>query len=175
MIDDMKDLKASVDQIYEDSVEFCHLLHPHLSEMSEADLTDIGYLLRECERFFDAARKEVKGKKEIISRLLALRVTKRWTEDPDTELRARGALAVATPDVAVRPKLPKVGTEEYEQLLNWLGVPAETINGGSLNIHFNRMSEMLTQMAEEGKNPPPGIVGTYTDNTCVFRKTPSKG
>tara|TARA_R110000824_G_scaffold69355_3_gene178837 strand:+ start:2325 stop:2867 length:543 start_codon:yes stop_codon:yes gene_type:complete len=174
MINDAKAMKEHVDEVYESSVSFCHILLSVLQrdQLSESELTDIGFLLRESEKFFDDARKEVKAKKEMISKMLALKIMKRYTEDPDTEdLRSRGTLATATPDVAIRPKLPKAGTPEYEQLLNWLGEPIETINGGTLNIHFNRMSQMLTRMAEEGKNPPPGLVGTYTDNTCVFRRT----
>ena len=173
MIEDAKSLQANVDDTYDAAVTFCYGLLPVLQrdELSEAELTDIGFLLRECEKFFDDARKEVKAKKEMISRMLALKITKRFTEDPDTELRSRGELAVATPDVAIRPKLPKAGTIEYEQLLTFLGVPKEVLCEGTLNIHFNRMSEMLTSMAAEGKNPPPGLVGTYTDNTCVFRRT----
>lgn len=154
------------------SVEFCHLLMPHLQSdsLSEAELCDVGFLLRECERWLDDARKEVKAKKETISRMLAVKVTRRCIESDDAELSARGHLATATPDVAIRPKLPKAGTPEYATLLAWLGVPDASIEGGTLSIHFNRMSEMLTRMAEEGKNPPPGLVGTYTDNNCVFRR-----
>jgi hypothetical protein len=172
-IKDAKLLQADVDNTYDAAVSYCYGLLPVLQRdaLSDADLTDIGFLLRECEKFFDDARKEVKAKKEMISRMLALKITKRFTEDPNTELRSRGELAIATPDVAIRPKLPKAGTIEYEQLLTFLGVPPEVICEGTLTIHFKRMSEMLTKMAEEGKNPPPGLVGTYTDNTCVFRKT----
>jgi len=155
------------------SVEYCHLLLPYLQsdQLSESELCDVGFLLRESERWLDDARKEVKAKKELISRILSVKITRRCIEDDSSELRARGELATATPDVKIRPKLPKAGTDEYGQLLTWLGVPAETIGDGLLSVHFKRMSEMLTRMAEEGKQPPPGLVGTYTDSNCVFRRT----
>lgn len=170
MKDEAKELKQTVEAIYEAIVSYCYTLHGVVDQLDEHDLTDVGYLLRECERLLDDARKEAKAKKETISRLLAVKVINRCTEDPTTELRSRGELATATPDVAIRPKLPKAGTPEYVRLLEFLGVPPDAIAGGTLSIHFNRMSEMLTALAAEGKNPPPGLLGTYTDNTCTFRR-----
>jgi hypothetical protein len=162
-----------VEEVHASVVGYCHVLSGALgnNELTEADLADAGYLLRESERWLDEARKEVKAKKETIGRILAVLITRRVMEDPDEEPRARGELCTATPDVAIRPKLPKAGTEEYSDLMRWLGVPVETVEGGVLNVHFNRMSEMLTRMAEEGKTPHPGLVGTYTDTSCVFRRT----
>lgn len=170
MKEEAKELRTDVEKLYEQTVSYCYSLHQILEQLDEQTLTDVGFLMRECERLFDDARKEAKAKKETVSRLLAIKILKRYTEDPDTELRSRGELATATPDVAIRPKLPKAGTPEYSQLLEFLGIPADVISAGTLSIHFNRMTEMLTELAAAGKNPPPGLLGTYTDNTCTFRK-----
>ena len=165
--------KDSVSHAHHYAVEVCYRLRPALQDdtLSESELCDVGFMLRECEKLLDEARKEVKSKKEMISKMLAVKITKSYMEDPSREMRAKGTMATATPDVNIRPKLPKAGTPEYVTLLAWLGVPDSAIEGGTLSIHFNRMSEMLTRMAEEGKNPPPGLVGTYTDANCVFRRT----
>jgi len=171
-VEDIKEFLDNVSSTYENTVEQCYRLLSLLQgdSLTEEQLCDMGFMLRETEKFLDDARKEVKAKKEMISKMLAVKITKAYMEDPSREMRARGTMATATPDVHIRPKLPKIGTPEYATLLGWLGVPDASIEGGTLSIHFNRMSEMLTRMAEEGKNPPPGLVGTYTDSNCVFRR-----
>ena len=63
------EMKDKVDDTHAFVVAYCHVLLTHLQKdyMDEADLTDIGYLLRECEKFLDDARKEVQAKKDVIS------------------------------------------------------------------------------------------------------------
>ena len=167
IIDELKTLFAHIEEVHEEATALGVHLKNQLDEMTPGELADAGFMLRNCERYFDDARKEVKSRKELISKLLCVQLTRRALEGG--ELIARGKLASASPDTHVRPKIPKYGTPEYIRLLTWLGIPADAIEGGALNIHFNRMSERLTRLASEGKQLPEGLLPTYTESTCTFR------
>jgi len=133
------------------------------------ELTDVGFLLRELENSFDEMRKEVKMRKEFISRLLAAMCVASLNEDEETVGKFVGELASAMPDAKVYPKIPKAGTVEYEELLRYFGVPDPVIVAGLLKPSFVQTQEWLQQRAAEGLNPPAQL-GTYSDAICVFRR-----
>lgn len=139
--------------------------------LSEADMTDLGYIQRDMERRLDELRKECKARQEGIGRLLCLAIVSRFGRDSSTELIARGVLAIASPDVKKKPIMPKKGTPEYTELLTYFGMTDQRlIDSGSVSLHYMHLSAHITQLAEEGKNPP-ACLRTETEPRVTYRKS----
>lgn len=143
-------------------------------QYTSADLCDLGFLFRETARMSDELRKELQAKQELAGMVLAQRMTVATLNDPDADLTVRGELSVGTPNVSQQGAPPKRGTEEYFQLCRFFGFPEDAIRRGVVTFSYNGLMDVLTEMASEGKNPPPGIVKTYPKYTTVFRKRNEK-
>lgn len=141
---------------------------------TDKELVDLGFFLREMERQADEIRKECKAKKELIGRVLCLRIVRAVTEDPDLGLMVRGQYASGSADVAQAPGIPKFGTAEYKMLCEALGVSGIAKEEGLASFHFTRLGEHITRLAAEGKNPPPGIGKTYEIYRIIWRKKRGK-
>lgn len=170
--DDSRELYDRLQILVSDYISLCMrvLAAAERPDFNESEMCDVGYLLRESEKLSDELRKETKAKKDLVGKVLALRVIMQHEHDPTTDLKAEGELATGVPDVKMRPKLPKHGTEQYDALMRFFGVPDEFARTGALSIHFVHMSELLTRLAEEGRQTPPGITDTFPEHTMTFRK-----
>lgn len=136
------------------------------------DLVDAGYLCRELSSMCDDLRKGLTNRQVVIARYLAARAAVDGMQGSETSLK--GELATATPDIKVMPKIPENGSTDYIELMRWIGVPDELISRDMLRPSFSTIQRVLTQMAVDGKKPPPGISMTYTDAQVVFRKRKGK-
>ena len=145
-------------------------LRDEIYALPPEELTDIGYLLREISKFFDNARKDYNSVRELIELNLCKALVENTMQDPETEQLFRGVLASATPKVKQQPQLPKRGTEEYNQLCKWVGVPQEEIDKEYVTFHFPTLTEIMTKNAENGLPNPPGILGVIPKFSCTFRK-----
>ena len=138
--------------------------------MEEGTLADVGFLEREIERLLDHHRKEAKRRQEAIGEQLCLKVMERFQRG-DGELKTRGEIANATPDIKQEPIIPSKGDPEYEQIMSHLGVPPELAREGVVSIHFKHMGDYLTELEKSGKNPPSRLRKravprvTYRSNT----------
>ena len=137
--------------------------------MSPEELVDAGYLLREIESLLDDGRKECKARKAYIAKLLGREASTRALAGRD-DLKIKGQLANATVDIKLLPKMPKAGTSEFDELMNFFGVTGEAARTGLLSLHFVKLTEYLTKSAEDGINPPPGLVGTFPEYSVIYRK-----
>lgn len=138
-------------------------------ELSEGELTDVGYLLRLTEDMLNDARKEAMRRKDQLSRALALIITRRAVSEGSRAI-AYGELAIAVPDVKMRTSVPKRDTPEYVALLKHFGVSAEIISTGALTLHWEHLSDWLTAACERGEQTPPGITTLRPDATVSYRK-----
>lgn len=136
---------------------------------NDAQLVDVGFLLREMENVFDECRKEAKARKELISRLLAAKAIDSLNDPEGAQGRFDGNLASAIPDAKIYPKIPRPGSDDYLALMEFMGVPAPVAALGLLKPSFTATQEWLQERAAEGKNPP-NCLGTYTDAVCIFRR-----
>lgn len=139
--------------------------------VNEAVYTDCGYLLRSIEDAVDEARKECKAKKELLGRALAFAVITRVTERPSSEVQSVGLMAYGTPDVKQKAALPKPGTDAHRALMTHFGVNNQDVEKfGILAFHWPSVSDYLTALAADGKNPPAGLGTLHPEYTVSYRK-----
>lgn len=140
-------------------------------DLDDTEKVDVGFLCREFENELDEMRKEVKARKETIGRLIALIVTRESLENPERARgNMRGSLAIAVPDVQMRPRMPKKGTPEWKQLCRTFGLSEEAIEAELFSPHWVHFSEHLTDLAAKGEPIPDGLLGTEPQPQCTFRR-----
>lgn len=140
-------------------------------KFTNEQLADVGYFFRELETVFDECRKEVKARKELVSKVLAFKVAQNCIQDPTADPIVRGNFARACTDVKIRPKLPKKDSAEYRSALEFFDVPESVIQNGVLKLDWKTVSELLTSLMEQGKKLPDGLTETYPEYTCTFMRT----
>ncbi len=151
-------LQYETDQVRKDSL------------LSEGALADIGYTERELERMLDHHRKESKRRQEAIGETLCDAIMVRFGSG-EGELKCRGRIANAAPDVKQEPIVPSKGDEDYDAIMSSLGVPTELMRSGAIAIHFKHMGDHLTALSNAGQNPPGKLLKravkrvTYRSNT----------
>ncbi len=137
------------------------------------DLVDMGLLCREMEVFFDEMRKEVKSRKELIGKLMAMYVAQQSLNDTEKlEVTIKGELGTGTPDVKLQPKIPEPGSPEFMDLMEYFGLPRNRLAGieDCMRLSFNGMRDLVTDLAEKGIPMPPGVVKTWPIYTTRFRR-----
>ena len=139
-----------------------------------SEFVDLGFLCRESENLLDDWRKDCKARKELIGKIIAFEVTKSSLNDPNMNETIHGTLATGTPDVKIWAALPKKNTPEYQAVLDFFYVPRRSIDEGILKLDWNKVKELVTTLAQEGKTLPPGIGKTYPEYSTVFRKKKGK-
>ena len=122
-------------------------------EIPEEDLVDIGYTERQIEKLFDHHRKESKARQLGIGSELCGLIMERFGNG-EGKLRGQGRIASCTPDVKLEPIIPRKGDDDYDAIMNSVGIPAELARTGVVAIHYKNMGDHLTALAAEGKNPP---------------------
>ncbi len=167
-------------KLYEKFVDIHTDVYNYLSEtndevkgikLSLGDLVDMGYLCREIEKFMEELRKEIKFRKELCGKVISLAIAKQNLNDPGKVVeRIEGELATGTPDVKLQAKLPNRGTEEFHKLLEFLDIPKEMAESKCFKLSWNGMTDLVTQLAEEGKPLPPGVEKSWPIYTTTFRR-----
>ncbi len=158
-LDELDALREAVQDSFRSTMEKLIDILPKVKDMSYplSDLADIGWECREIEKFSDELRKEAAARKELVGRLLAYRkITECMIEGGSTTVY--GQIAYAMPDVKQQSIPPKHGTEEYEKLCTYFGITQEMADSKCIAFHYKHLEEYTTALAEEGKNPPAGIL-----------------
>jgi len=120
-------------------------------------LADMAICLREISRLADDVRKESNSLREQMERIACARWVQAHLNDPGNADPIRGELAIGTPDVKQMVSLPRRDTPEYQQLMGYLGVPAQLLKADLVRPHWPGFTDYVTKLAEEGKPLPPGI------------------
>jgi hypothetical protein len=144
------------------------------------DAVDIGYVMNSLAQFFDAARKDCKGRKEQIARMVSLHVATLEMENPGQNTgHVKGRLAIGIPDIRREVQIPKIKdpktkklTPEYVQFMRTLGVPEEVIQLGIIKPDWKGLGDYATHLARLGRNPPAGTGKTYTQHKLALRRLP---
>ena len=141
--------------------------------ISIEDAVDLGFLCRELEGLFDECRKEAKARHEKIARLVGTVLINKMLTDPnveDNDILARGIYASGTPKASVTPTMPRRETQEYMDLCEFFGIDPELAKKGLVVWHYPQFAEYCTELASEGRPLPPGVDGSATKITTVFRR-----
>lgn len=141
-----------------------------MDQLDERLMVDCGFILREISRVCDDMRKEAEARMSHTSQLLGKAATIRATmaSDPDL-LKCEGSLANAMPSSKARPQIPKKGTEEYAQLMEFLGVPREAAESGVFGVHYKHYADWLTQRQQNGEPLPPGTRSPNPEFAMTYR------
>lgn len=139
-------------------------------EYRDETLCDLGFLFREIANISEELRKEASAKQELAGMVLAQRVTTAHVNDPTIDPTVRGELATGMPRLKQEGSVPKYGTPEYVSFCRFLGLPEEAIRRGIFTLSYQRTAELLTELAEQGKNPPSGIAKTYNKFSTTFTR-----
>ena len=140
-------------------------------DLSDEELADIGFLLRNTEKVLNDLRIEFKAKKELIGKYLCAKMTVESIDINDSEVETKidGILASASAKVEEKARLPKVGTPEYAQIAKHFGVNDEAIKAGLFGLSFMKFGDYCTELRKLGRNPPQGVLSTNTVFSCIFR------
>lgn len=157
----LKELQLEIHQVLE-------TIPQRVSAESIPDLIDSGFLCRELANVVDDIRNRCENRQAIISRFLAATASVAALKGESMDLR--GELAIAVPDITVKPNLPKNDSPEMIKLLIWLGVPEDIARSGTVRPSFTKIEELLTKREAAGQKPPPGIMSKWTDAKVVFRR-----
>jgi len=115
-----------------------------------ADLREIAddiYALKEVEKLLEDARKEIKGISEDLIRQGCHLYVLAGDGDP-----IRTEYCTASPDAKPTVKLPKKDSPEYQQLMDYFGVPKDA----PFSPDWNKMIERVEADLAEGKPCPKG-------------------
>ena len=118
-------------------------------------LVDVGFLLREMQRHLDEMRKDAKAREELIGRILCLQSIRAMQGGEAVSLK--GQLATGSPKLGYSPQLPELGTPDYDDLMAFLKVPKEAYGNKLVVPHWKHVQELLNELAEQGKDSPPGV------------------
>ena len=140
-----------------------------------ADQVDLGWCFREIEKMCDELRKEFKSRKELIGKVLALRIAEEAMNDMgslsgEKSMTVHGEFASGIPDVSQSASLPRPDTADYVALCKYLGIIDEDLVGsGVVRFSYTSLSDLVTRLAAEGKPLPDGIAKTYSVYSTIFR------
>jgi len=161
----MKTFQQLCDKVQELWTEF----HGELITMTEliaspktamGDLVDTGFLCREMETLLDDWRKECKARKELVTKILAIR------SPAFGDSTIQGKLASVSLDATLEVEIPKEGTPEYDEILKYFHVDPEI----PFKPHWKKVQELVLQRYQDGVPLPPGFGKQYTKTTGVFRR-----
>ena len=168
-----KEVRRIHKELYSSMTDLISAMKSKPVQLTDEELADIGYLLRNTAKVLNDLRIECNAKKDYIGKYLCAKLVIESVNDSE-ELKIKGMLASAAAKMDQKPKLPKTGTKEYAIMLKHFGVSDEAIKAGIFNAHYPRVGEYITRLAQNGKNPPPGILNVVTLWTCVFRSRTRK-
>jgi hypothetical protein len=169
---------------YNRVVDILHLLYPFIKEaearirkgqLTEGQMADTGYILRQLEKRFDDLRKEAKKGKELSARILAIIAAKRSAEsggEKRISATVHGEISRATPEVKMQAAPPKRGSGAYIAFMTDLGVPKEIIDLGVLDPRWKGVCELATELTRAGKKLPPGLGQTIPEYSATFVRLP---
>ena len=132
---------------------------------TKEELADLVYVLRQCEQLVNDTRKDITAVMELCEQIACLK----WMTDDPTGSPIRGTLSTASPEVKQMASLPRQSSdpEGYAKLMDYLQIPEAVRDRDLLRIHWPAFTDLITELASNGKPLPPGI---KADNTYPLYK-----
>lgn len=142
----------------------------HTANFTKEDMTDVGFLLRECESFLDASRKEIKNKKELLSKVLAYRLVTKNPLSTSKMPASRGEWATARPRISLQPQLPAKESPAWHAIMEHFGVSEEARKWKLMQLHWKYLCEYLTDCVAKGIKPPADLDVLKEEATVTFTR-----
>lgn len=169
-------LLQDVQDLYHKIYDFIARTQSRVNKIEDPieDLVDIGFFFREMGKVLDECRKDCQGRSDLIGKIIALYVAKNALNDPDSWKGViHGRYASGSPDLKQAPKLPKRGTEGFDQLMQFLGITKE--QSEFLSFRFSEMRALISDKVERGEKLPPGVDATFSEYSTTYRKKTNNG
>lgn len=128
------------------------------ASLSQEDLVDCAYILRETAKLLDDMRKESTAIRELIERVICLKWVQQSLQDESTDTAIRGQLATGTPDVRQMASLPlpNKNPEEFEALMRSIGA-VTAAKKDLVRPYWPGLTNWITNLVKKGKPLPNGI------------------
>jgi hypothetical protein len=140
---------------------------------AEADLTelaDMSYTLSKVTEIFDKIEKKTRGTSDLADRLLCML----WAQRSDAE-PIRTTYCTITPRIRMAAQIPKKGTDEYADLMNYLGINQELQQADAVRPHWPGLVEHVTELLTSGRPLPAGVDPSKTYPVYGVTIRPKKG
>ena len=119
----------------------------HMNDMEYC--TDVAFTMYELNKLINDIGVEIRKTQELAETL----VCRTWISQTNDE-PIRTEHCTATPDLKLQPAVPKKGTPELAELLDWLGVKE---NHDAVRIHWPTLCDIVTKRMTEGGSLPKCI------------------
>ena len=136
-------------------------------EFSIEESIDIGFLLRECEKYLDEMRKDFKAHKEMIGKVTCYKLS---VEEKES---CRGSLATGTLKAKYSSKLPHPvrESERFIKLCEFFGIDTNKIPLGMVRFHWPTVKKHVTHCMEMGEELPNELSDVSVELEIVYRSS----
>lgn len=138
------------------------------------DLVDLSFIMREAENLCEDLRKELRGARDFLGRIICMRWLYENLNTLDVDMSIRGKLATGTPQVRTMASLPlpEKDPEAFVAFMKRIGVFGQALKRSLVKVHWPAVTDYLTDLIAKGKPLPPGIDPnrTYTVYQVILRK-----
>ena len=136
-------------------------------EFSIEESIDIGFLLRECEKYLDEMRKDFKAHKEMIGKVTCYKLS---VEEKES---CRGSLATGTLKAKYSSKLPHPvrESEGFIKLCEFFGIDTNKIPLGMVRFHWPTVKKHVTHCMEMGEELPNELSDVSVELEIVYRSS----
>lgn len=138
-------------------------------EFSIEESIDIGFLLRECEKYLDEMRKDFKAHKEAISKQICYRLSLKDKESSSGKLASGSLKAKYSSNLPHPVKDP----EKFIKLCKFFGINTDGVPLGSIRFHWPTIKNHITQCMEEGRELPDGLSDVSVELEMTYRRLPN--
>lgn len=162
----LKEALAALEAVSEAHAQFFRAqlrIRSEAGTLSQSDRVDCSIVTKHTAKLIEDVRSECNRTLETIARFACLA----WITEADPPSTLRGTLGSGTPDVKEGPQLPKHGTDEYNALMEWLGIPPTAAD--AIRPHWPTLTERITELAKAGQSPPSFISRTFTQYVLTTR------
>lgn len=138
------------------------------------ELVDLSFMMREAENFCEDLRKELRGARDFLGRIICMRWLHENLNTHDVDMSIRGKLAMGTPQVRTMASLPlpEKDPEAFVAFMKRIGVFGQALKRSLVKVHWPAVTDYLTDLIAKGKPLPPGIDPnrTYSVYQVILRK-----
>lgn len=141
--------------------------------LTAEEMADLVFLMKQAEPLLADLKSTINTVMELMQNLAAAKFLK----SPEVmanpgRVHIEGQLTKAEINVRVHASIPSPKKEpvEYRKMMMALGVSEQCIENDHVRPHFPKICDLITELAAQGKPPPPGLGATYPRYWLTCRK-----
>jgi len=144
-------------------------------ELTLEEMTDVVYILRECNELIENMRKEADSCSNHVQQMTCVKWATAHINDPTKADPIRTELCTGTPEIRQAPHVPNPRSEpeEWAKVCKFFGIPDNA--QGLVRLHWPSISTAVTKMLAEGKPLPDGVDPSRTYTVHKLRCMAKRG